>query len=555
MPGIKRTRKQVASKKKPISRAKPAPKKSAAKKSSKKPAPKINKRATKAKNKAASPEPSDSDDGKNLVERKTALSNGVMVDHKIPNPQQYVVVKYCNMVLNANLMYSDCGHNNNKFYIIQGLKSGNTCWLWTRWGRVGVDGQVCKQACGSEAMLYNMYYKKLNQKTSKGYKEIKISYEDTKETEKKANKLSKKNVKKNKSKLSDEVQDLMKFIFDMKQIEKSVVKVGFNVKKLPLGKLSKETIKNGYTALKKIEKALKKKNKQELSELSSEFYTYIPHDFGFQKMSNFIIDNKDKLKEKLDLVQTLGDIQITAEIDKEVADQDDELHELDAKYKRLNCKIEPLSKSSKEYKTLIQTLNMKVNSQQKTTFGFFGGGSNAPTMTPLEVFKISRQGESRKFKKKMGNRKLLWHGSTFSNWGGILSQGLRIAPPEAPCCGYAFGKGVYFADIPQKSSGYTRHYMSDNIGLLALCDVAIGKPYHATNCNSGLNKKTIPKGTDSTHAKGYMVPSKSYNMGGADLQLGPIDNKQSNGWLYQSEFIMYDVDQIEMKYLFKCRIG
>jgi len=30
---------------------------------------------------------------------------------------------------------------------------------------------------------------------------------------------------------------------------------------------------------------------------------------------------------------------------------------------------------------------------------------------------------------------------------GIMSQGLRIAPPEAPKTGYMFGKGVYFADM------------------------------------------------------------------------------------------------------------
>ena len=33
-------------------------------------------------------------------------------------------------------------------------------------------------------------------------------------------------------------------------------------------------------------------------------------------------------------------------------------------------------------------------------------------------------------------RKLLWHGSRLTNWVGILSQGLRIAPPEAPVTGY-----------------------------------------------------------------------------------------------------------------------
>lgn len=31
---------------------------------------------------------------------------------------------------------------------------------------------------------------------------------------------------------------------------------------------------------------------------------------------------------------------------------------------------------------------------------------------------------------------LLWHGSRLSNWVGILSHGLRIAPPEAPITGY-----------------------------------------------------------------------------------------------------------------------
>lgn len=38
--------------------------------------------------------------------------------------------------------------------------------------------------------------------------------------------------------------------------------------------------------------------------------------------------------------------------------------------------------------------------------------------------------------KGIKNKQLLWHGSRLSNWTGILSQGLRIAPPEAPATGY-----------------------------------------------------------------------------------------------------------------------
>ena len=56
----------------------------------------------------------------------------------------------------------------------------------------------------------------------------------------------------------------------------------------------------------------------------------------------------------------------------------------------------------------------------------------------------------------IGNKKLLWYESTFSNWGGILGQGLRIIPPDAPTSWYRFDKGVYFADVIHKSIGFSQ---------------------------------------------------------------------------------------------------
>jgi len=52
---------------------------------------------------------------------------------------------------------------------------------------------------------------------------------------------------------------------------------------MPLGKLSENTLKAGYSVLKDMEKELKKKapNSGTLAQLSSKFYTLIPHDFGF----------------------------------------------------------------------------------------------------------------------------------------------------------------------------------------------------------------------------------------------------------------------------------
>lgn len=68
---------------------------------------------------------------------------------------------------------------------------------------------------------------------------------------------------------------------------------------------------------------------------------------------------------------------------------------------------------------------------------------------------------------------LLWHGSLFSNFVGILSQGLRMPPKEAPKYGL-FGKGVYFADMVGKSASYTSYGCSNNIGLFLACEVALG---------------------------------------------------------------------------------
>lgn len=47
---------------------------------------------------------------------------------------------------------------------------------------------------------------------------------------------------------------------------------------------------------------------------------------------------------------------------------------------------------------------------------------------------MNRNGEGKRYRafQELHNRRLLWHGSRVTNFAGILSQGLRIAPPEAP---------------------------------------------------------------------------------------------------------------------------
>jgi poly [ADP-ribose] polymerase len=64
--------------------------------------------------------------------------------------------------LSCYLMWSDIKDNHNKFYIAQGLKRGDNYYLWTRYGRVGLNG------VGSAESLINLeYLKKLYQKKYK----------------------------------------------------------------------------------------------------------------------------------------------------------------------------------------------------------------------------------------------------------------------------------------------------------------------------------------------------------------------------------------------------
>ena len=52
-------------------------------------------------------------------------------------------------------------------------------------------------------------------------------------------------------------------------MEESVVKIGYDIKRLPLGELSSETVLEGYKILRNIELVLANKSTMSLEDLSS----------------------------------------------------------------------------------------------------------------------------------------------------------------------------------------------------------------------------------------------------------------------------------------------
>lgn len=135
-------------------------------------------------------------------------------------------------------------------------------------------------------------------------------------------------------------------------------------------------------------------------------------------------------------------------------DGDEDTAVLDQNYKKLGCNIKTVQQNSAQYKLMNEYFDNTKGVFSKVKVG--------------NIYEVERPPEHKSFNSKVGNNMLLWHGSRISNFVGILSQGLRIAPPEAPVSGYLFGKGIYLADMAQKSIHYCRSHGSDTALILLI---------------------------------------------------------------------------------------
>jgi len=179
---------------------------------------------------------------------------------------------------------------------------------------------------------------------------------------------------------------------------------------------------------------------------------------------------------------------------------------------------------------------------------------------------VEREGEKERFEAmgwaSLPNHKLLWHGSRLTNYVGILSQGLRIAPKEAPVTGYFLGKGVYFADIVSKSAGYCRTKKEGDkevIGFLLLCDVALGRCFQLAH-GKFIGKEDLDEaGYHSTKGCGEYGPEAGYDTEFEPGLVVPLGREKRTkvmvSELQHNEYIIYDTNPIHVRYLVKVRFN
>ncbi|XP_068953804.1 poly [ADP-ribose] polymerase 2 isoform X1 [Petaurus breviceps papuanus] len=466
-------------------------------------------------------------------------------------------------VYDVMLNQTNLQFNNNKYYIIQLLEDDGqrNFSVWMRWGRVGKVGQHNLVTCSGDLnKAKEIFQKKFFDKTKNSWEDrgsfekvpgkydmLQLDYSTNTqgEEESKEGTFAPISPPKVESQLELPVQELIELICNIQTMEEMMVEMKYDIKKAPLGKLTVAQIKAGYQSLKKIEDCIRSGHSgRTLVEACNEFYTRIPHDFGLR--SPPLIQTEQELKEKIQLLEALGDIEIAIKlVETELKIPE---HPLDQHYRKLHCGLRPLDHSCHEFKVISQYLHSTHAPTHKDY-----------TMTLLDVFEVEKEGENEAFRKDLPNRMLLWHGSRLGNWVGILSHGLRIAPPEAPVTGYMFGKGIYFADMSSKSANYCFASRLKDVGLLLLSEVALGE------CNELLEANPeaagLLQGKHSTKGMGKMAPNPSHYviLNGTTVPLGPASDTgvlNPQGYtLNYNEFIVYDPSQVRMRYLLKIQFN
>ncbi|KAI8821830.1 poly polymerase catalytic domain-containing protein [Fimicolochytrium jonesii] len=497
---------------------------------------------------------------------KFIKKGNAVVDEVCPVARTCHVYEDESGVYDCMLNQTEIKNNNNKFYVIQVLEddANKSYYLWNRWGRVGATGQDKLEQISLDRAIAG-FKGKFRDKTKNDWDDraefvkhpgkyflLERDYGDDLEDNKESKASEdgdavKEEVKVPDSKLPSRVQDLISLIFNVEMMTQSMVEIGYDAKKLPLGKLTKTNIKKGYNALAAIsdELAKPKPSRDVLIELSSLFYTIIPHVFPNTTRPT-VINTPQLLKSKLEMVEALGDIEVATEILKSTKNLLDS-NPIDNHYKSLNTGLKPIDRESPTF-TLIEKYMKNTHAATHNSY----------SLEIEDIFDVAREDEADRCK-SLHNKQLLWHGSRLTNFVGILSQGLKIAPPEAPVTGYMFGKGIYFANMVSKSANYCCTSRSSPTGILLLCEVELGDTHKLTNADYHAGEGAEAAGCHSTHGQGQTTPDpKDYTAlpdePDVNVPCGKgVPSKVPGAYLQYDEFIVYKVQQAKIRYLIRTR--
>lgn len=256
-------------------------------------------------------------------------------------------------------------------------------------------------------------------------------------------------------------------------------------------------ISDAKIVLQSIGTALKNNHRANVIELSSNYYSLIPHKTGLGELQiprriidpwQAAVNSNEKLAAEFDFLQSLKDSVESKAGAIAGASTNTQMDSIGADITLADDKI-------------AKRISRFVLSTKGVHFNLDVG----------KVFVVQNKTTRQRYDAcPVGNEQELFHGSRNANILGLIRRSVLIAPAGIPATGKMFGRGAYFADQSTKSAQYavntprkrTPHY-------LFVCGVKLGKikeEYHAVYYDSA------PRGYDSV--KG--VPS-SYGLRNAEF--------------------------------------
>ena len=410
--------------------------------------------------------------------------------------------------------------------------------LFTNWGRIGAYGQHQQTPFFKIDLAMAEFKKIFRQKTKnqwdniEGFEKQKRKYNLFKKNPRpKLSQILKPFAYQNpgypKSKLSPDFQTLMRELTNEKMYQIAYSKMDISKDYLPLGSLDRSSLNKARDLLVVLKSLiLKLKDKmgsapmvrrlevaEEINQKTCEYYELIPSakymDRPIQSFTKYNID------ESIGIVDDLLNFEISTKILCGAQFRERSMHPFDYCLGSLNIKMATVDLKSEEAQIVVRN----ITSDDKY---------NAEIVK--RIFAVSRPEEEKSFV-KLGNKKMLWHGTKTENLLSILYSGLRSTSLGARTSGSLLGKGIYFSDVFTKSIEYSKnHYLknSNESVFILFCEVALGKMKKIYTID---RVETLESGFDSIKGRGKTTHLKEQDLylnNGCLVPLGKVREKNES---------------------------
>ena len=350
------------------------------------------------------------------------------------------------------------------------------------------------------------------------------------------------------------IKSLIRDIFNLREMKRQLSFLGIDYKNLNFN--SPGFFKSCFDILNKIYKTINsdelnhKSKKDTYFNLTKEYYKLVPHTFPFPDYNLFIINNTNKIKREiclLELIKSYSELEKTFSQIK-YSKEENELNSLnnslnesinieniteeghtnisnyfyEKALSELDYKIKVVDKKSKKFSEIEKAVH---DYSTKCENGVF------PPLKLLEVFSLTKENET------INEINLLWFGCEIIHFYSILKNGFRLPFEEAPVNIFPYGKGILLSDGIYNQ--IQKCLPKNNIAYFLLCNIENLKP-----------KKV--------HSEHYDYPEKlkkKYNsiFLRKKIKLPPFDkpNEEENDYIHSYDLIFYDLSLIQICYIVK----